>query len=167
MPSIRAGRCRMAAAATVLFALLCASSASAAGTITVCGSGCDSTTIQGGIGLATDGDTINVGPGTYAEDVTVNKSVTLVGAGSGTSGSIVKGVVGGGSSTFAVAAPGVVIDSFRISRFGNSVADWNDDLNSAGVSVPGQTNTVELKNSRLLGNRTGIDINNSNGNSIH
>ena len=50
---------------------------------------------------------------------------------------------------------------------GNAVATWNDPLNSAGVSIQGQGNSAEIRNSKFAGNRTGIDINNSNGNSIH
>ena len=77
------------------------------------------------------------------------------------------GPIGGGGSTIQVTAGGVVVDGFTITRAGNNVADWNLALNTAGVAVQGQGNTVELRNSKLTGNRTGIDINNSNGNSIH
>lgn len=42
-------------------------------------------TIQAAINAATGGDTINVVAGTYVENVTVNKSVTLIGAGQGAS----------------------------------------------------------------------------------
>ena len=170
MPGLRVGRGRMAAAASILFALAFASSASAAGTVTVCKPGgpvCDASTIQGGIALASDGDTITVGPGSYSEDVAVNKTITLQGSGSGAGGSVIKGVVGGSGTTVQIGAPAVIVDGFQITRFGNSVSDWNEDLNTIGVAVQGQGNTVELKNSKLFGNRTAIDINNSNGNSIH
>src|SRR5687767_11971525 len=40
-------------------------------------------TIDGAIGKASSGDTINVAAGTYSGDVNVNKSVTLLGAQAG------------------------------------------------------------------------------------
>jgi uncharacterized repeat protein (TIGR01451 family) len=66
--------------------LLCAGEprAATAGTITVCPAGpptCDYETIQAALDGATDGDAILVGAGTYLENVNVNKSVTLQGAG--------------------------------------------------------------------------------------
>ncbi|MBK8490836.1 MAG: right-handed parallel beta-helix repeat-containing protein [Saprospirales bacterium] len=63
---------------------------------------------------------------------------------------------------------GVILDGFTITRAGNNVTDWNNSgLNFAGVAIQGQTNNAEIKNCKLIGNRTGIDINNSNGNNIH
>lgn len=46
---------------------------------TVCASGCTYTTIQAAIATAGAGDTITVSAGTYAENLTVNKAVALVG----------------------------------------------------------------------------------------
>ncbi|QLQ06868.1 MAG: hypothetical protein HZY76_13030 [Anaerolineae bacterium] len=51
--------------------------------ITVCASGCDHTTIQAAINAAANGDTISVSAGTYTENIVVNKSVELSGAGAG------------------------------------------------------------------------------------
>src|SRR3954470_22623043 len=93
---------------------------------TVCApSGCDFTTIQAAVNAASPGDTINVGPGEYDEDVTVNKQVTIIGSGTDANpavGSTVKGPIGPGpgGSTFQVTAGGVVIDGFRITRAGNN-----------------------------------------------
>jgi hypothetical protein len=124
------------------------------------------TTIQAGIAAADPGETVQVCAGTYLEDVLVNKTVTLQGDGIGQS--IVSGPIGGGNGTFFVQAAGVVIDGFTITREGNNPTDWNNPaLNSVGVAVQSQGNTVELRNSRLFGNRTAVDINNTNGNSIH
>ncbi len=123
-------------------------------------------TVQQGVDRVVVGGTIHVLPGTYHEDVLINKAnVKLLGA--GIDSAIVSGVSGGGSAALQVGAQSVVIDGFTITRDGNAVATWNDPLNSAGVAVQGQTNSVELRNSKLTGNRTGIDINNSNGNNIH
>ncbi len=51
---------------------------------TVCASGCAYTSIQSAINAAAPGATITIGPGTYTENVVVNKSVTLKGSGSST-----------------------------------------------------------------------------------
>ncbi len=128
---------------------------------------CAVKTIQKGIDLVDAGGTVNVAAGTYNEDVNANKAnVTLQGAGIDVS--TIVGPIGGSGTTVQVSAGGVVIDGFTITRDGNNTTDWNNPgLNSAGVAVQSQGNTVELRNSKLTGNRTGIDINNSNSNSIH
>src|SRR6516165_6322004 len=71
---------KLVLAATVAVALLATSANALAATKTVCSSGCDSTTIQGAIALASSGDTITVAAGTYEEAVEVNKTLTLEGA---------------------------------------------------------------------------------------
>jgi nitrous oxidase accessory protein NosD len=126
--------------------------------VTVCASGCAATTIQAGVNLATSGDTVDVGPGVYVEDVNVNKSLTLNGAGADQT--TISGAIGGPGTTVQASAAGVVIDGFTITRQGNNVADWNTaGLNSAGVAVQGMSASVELRNSHITGNRTAIDVN--------
>jgi len=49
--------------------------------LTVCSSGCNYTIIQEAINNSADGDTIQVGAGTYTEGIFINKSITLTGAG--------------------------------------------------------------------------------------
>ncbi|MES2306634.1 MAG: right-handed parallel beta-helix repeat-containing protein [Gemmatimonadota bacterium] len=123
-------------------------------------------TIQGEVDIAVAGDAVLARAGTYPEDVVANKA-NLKLKGAGIDASVIVGPIGGPGSTIAIAAAGILIDGFTITRAGNTVADWNGALNSAGVAVQGQTNSVELRNSKLSGLRTGVDINNSNGNSIH
>ncbi len=122
-------------------------------------------TIQVGVRQVSPNGTVHVAPGIYHEDVTVEKPLNLLGAGIDTSA--ISGVSGGGSATIQVGASGVLIDGFTITRDGNAMATWNDSLNSTGVAVQGLANRAEIRNSKFTGNRTGIDINNSNGNSIH
>lgn len=77
-------RRRMIIAMAASAAMALAASEADAATLSVCGSGCTSTTIQGAIGVADAGDTIQVGEGTYFENVVVNKPLTLEGAGAAT-----------------------------------------------------------------------------------
>jgi VCBS repeat-containing protein len=122
--------------------------------------------IQEGIDLANTGGTVHVLAGTYTEDVLVDKALTLQGAGAGTTS--ISGPIGGAGSTVIAGASGVVVDGFTITRVGNNLTDWNNPgLNTAGLAVQGQTTSAEVRNSVFTGNRTGIDVNNSNGNSIH
>jgi hypothetical protein len=134
------------------------------------GNGSDNTnyiTINDGIAGALIGGTVQVAAGTYNEDVTVNKSVKVLGA--GPTGTNVIGPIGGsGSSTFFIGASNVELAGFTITRAGNNTTDWNNGgLNSAGVSVQGTSIAgMLLRDNLITGNRTGIDINNSNGHTI-
>jgi hypothetical protein len=121
--------------------------------------------IQTAVNAAAVNTVVNIEAGVYHEDVTVNKQITLQGA--GLNSTTVSGAIGGGSATFQVSANGVVIDGFTITRDGNAAATWNDPgLNTAGVAVQTGGN-AEIRNCKFIGNRTAIDINNSNGNNIH
>ena len=130
----------------------------------------DTTTpsIQRAINAAGSNYTVHVGPGTFIEDVSANKTgLKLIG--SGVASTTLKGAIGGPSgSTIAVAANNVEISNFHITRDGNNPANWyNAGLNSAGISVQGQTILNLLVHDNLItGNRTGIDVNNSNGHTI-
>jgi len=70
----------------LLLSLLC--SPAWAATYTVCASGCDYNTVQGGVNAASDGDTVSVSGGPYAEDVVSHASgsstssyITIAGTG--------------------------------------------------------------------------------------
>lgn len=78
------------------------------------------TTIQAAINDAatTTGDVIEVDAGTYTENVTVNKSLTIKGANFGTTGCgtrVAESIVAGGTGTaFTISANDVTIDGFNI-----------------------------------------------------
>lgn len=101
------------------------SSAHASGTtFTVCSSGCAFTSIQSAIDDAgtRNGDTIDVGAGTFAENVTINKSLTLAGAQAGVDArnrsageSILKSVSISGASN-------VTVDGFQFNGSGSQVS---------------------------------------------
>lgn len=113
-------------------------------------------TIQGEVGVAQAGDTVLVKPGTYQEDVVVNKAnLKLLGAGAGQS--TIVGTMGDSTvTTLEVSAggAGALIDGFTVTRAGNTVADWNGPLNNQGVAIYG--NGTTLQHTQVTGNRNGI-----------
>ena len=124
-------------------------------------------TINYAISQSGVGDTVNVAAGTYDEDVNVNKDgMTLLG--DGPSVSIIRGPIGGDGATVRVSASNVTVAGFTITRLGNNTTDWNNPgLNSAGIAIIGQALTGMLvRDNLIMGNRTGIDINNSNGHTV-
>jgi CSLREA domain-containing protein len=123
--------------------------------------------VQEGIDAVTPSGTVNVYGGTYDEDVTVNKAgVQLLGAGAGSTN--IRGPIGGPGTTVQIVASNVTIAGFTITRLGNNTTDWNNPgLNSAGVAIQGQPIAGAVIHDNILtGNRTAIDINNSNGHTV-
>ncbi|MDA8744149.1 tandem-95 repeat protein [Rubripirellula amarantea] len=127
----------------------------------------ESGSIQRGVDAADVGNTVNVAAETFVEDVDISKSVHLLGAGP-VGGTTILGAKGGSHATFDVNASNVEIEGFTITREGNNAAEWNDPtLNSAGISIQGQGFTgTFVHDNTIVGNRTAIDVNNSNGHSI-
>lgn len=126
----------------------------------------DYPTIQQAINAATNGDTIQVAAGTYIEDININK--TLIVTGAGVVNTTISGAIGGDSATVRISANNVEVSGFKITREGNNTTDWNNaGLNSAGVAVQGATITgMNIHDNLITQNRTGIDLNNSNGHTI-
>lgn len=108
------------------------------------------------------GGTVQVAAGGYNEDVAVAKSVTINGA--GVASTTVTGPIGGGTSTFQIAANNVTIRNFKITRAGNNLADWNNPgLNTAGIAIQGAFTGATVNNNLITGMRTAVDVNNSSG----
>jgi parallel beta-helix repeat protein len=125
--------------------------------------GCSST-IQGAINAAPPNVPITVYPGTYDEDVNVNKpGIRLLGSGAGSTN--IRGTMADATtSTVAITASNVTVAGFTITRLGNNTTDWNNNLNVAGISIQGQAVTNALVRDNIFtGNRNGIDVNDSSG----
>jgi parallel beta-helix repeat protein len=120
------------------------------------------TGLQAVVNAAAAGDTVVVAPGTYNEQVTISKSITLEGAQFGVDArsprgqeSVVDGV--SGSTAFVVQANDVTIDGFTIS--GNT----NANLFGAGLYIaPGVTGT-QVKNDIIQDNIVGMFLENAPG----
>lgn len=132
-----------AASATAIAALLLlgmAGPAAAVPVITVCASGCDATTIQGAVDLATAGDTIEVAAGTYTEVVNLDKADLVL---RGAQGGVDARSRSGATETvllagqFKLLADGITIDGFTM--------DMNSTATSA-VQGTGISGTQILNN---------------------
>ncbi len=125
-------------------------------------------TIQAAVDAAPtlNGHTITVDAGTYDEDVNVNKTLSIIGSGAGSTS--IRGIFGGDGATVRISANNVEIAGFTITRLGNNTTDWNDPtLNSAGIAIQGTSISGALiRDNIITGNRTGIDINNSSTHTI-
>ncbi len=120
-------------------------------------------TIQGAFTAAKAGDTIKVMPGTYKENVSVSKAVTLLGAGAD-----VTKIVGtdGNKTPLTFNTNNATVSGFTITHeyTQDELNAWN--FNNNGVIFhQGKTGNT-LKDCVVTLNRNGIYINNATGNTI-
>jgi hypothetical protein len=142
--------------ALAVLLMLGARPASAA-TLEVCQHGCPYTQLVPALAAARSGDTITVGPGTYAGGVTIDVSVKLVGAGSGAT--IIRG--GGPVLTIGVAGapsePTVTIEGVTVTG-GVTVGNLTPFSGRGGgiyiprAAGPSTGATVTIRNSVIRGN---------------
>ena len=122
----------------------------------VCQRGCPYTQLGPALAAAHRGDTITIGPGTYAGGLTIDVSVKLVGAGSGAT--IISG--GGPVPTIGVAdapsEPTVTIEGVTVTG-GVTVGNLTRSAVGAAASIPRAAGpstgaTVTIRNSVIRGN---------------
>jgi hypothetical protein len=151
-----AGRLALLVPAVAVLLLLGARPASAA-TLEVCQRGCPYSQLGPALAAAHSGDTITIGPGTYAGGVTIDVSVKLVGAGPGAT--IVSG--GGPVLTIGVAdapsEPTVTIEGVTVTG-GVTIGNLTPFSGRGGgiyiprAAGPSTGATVTIRNSVIRGN---------------
>ncbi|HSI83462.1 MAG TPA: choice-of-anchor Q domain-containing protein [Candidatus Methylacidiphilales bacterium] len=111
--------------------------------------------IQQGIGLVAGGGTVNVGPGTFGETVSISKSLTLSGDTVGT-GTIIDGeLVRPGVRIAANRDVVVTLQNISITRgvSGYTSAFYPSDISGAGLWIEGfSTGIVSVQNVKIYGN---------------
>jgi|GEM_PF-6650526 len=109
-------------------------------------------TIQAAVDAASPGDTIAVAAGTYNENVTITKSLTLNGAQAGnavagrtfaSSGESTVAGVADGIGTITVNAPNVTIDGFSLSDVRSAFAVYAVVVKSGGASAKITNNVID------------------------
>ena len=120
----------------------------------------DHTHIQLAIDRAGEGDTILVEPGTYFEQVIIDKSVNLIGA--GCENTLIDGE--GEINVITITADRVNVTGFSIT---NSSIDWSwqDDLNNGAIFVD-NVNSCTISNNTIAGNCFGVRMEDAECNSI-
>lgn len=109
-------------------------------------------TIAGAMDKASDGQTVIVAAGEYAEHVTVSKSLTLQGANSSMSCLATRGdesvITGSASGAVSITADGVVFSGFQVTSAVNNLG--------TGIWMSGDTENVVMSNNLVTGNQIGI-----------
>jgi parallel beta-helix repeat protein len=139
-----------------IFLLLVGTCVCSAAVVTVDDSGsADYTTIQAAVDGAISGDTIQVSPGTYNENINVNKQVSIISTDGASDTSVI--AASGYDHVFNVTAAGVTINGFSISGAIN--------VDMAGIYLSSNNNI--LINNEVSENWHGIYLDSSNDNEVN
>ncbi|MGA9141397.1 MAG: NosD domain-containing protein, partial [Methanocella sp.] len=114
-------------------------------------------TIQAAIDAAGDGDTILVDSGTYAENLIIEKALTLIGMDTGSGRPVVNG---NGSTAIAIIENGVSIQGFMITGAKGPVST----IEPAGIYVYGSN--VTIADNIVSGNYNGIYLGGSSNDDL-
>jgi parallel beta-helix repeat protein len=145
------------------------------------------TDIQSAIDAVAEGGTVNVASGTYEENVTINKQLSLIGdvgdgsVGVGENAPTVIGLVDGDKSTITINASGVTVKGFIIqndtsgfpgvvvsSAISDSIIRNNEitNVNAPGIILGATSYENLITKNKVYGNSEGINIWGSNNNVI-
>jgi parallel beta-helix repeat protein len=114
----------------------------------------DYQTIQEAVNAASVGDTILVAPGTYHENIILNKSILLIGESK--ENTIIIG--SGNGDVIHISSSKVKVSYFTIKNSGNNLGD-------AGIELNGSTNS-SISGCNLMNNHCGIFLNSSDHNML-
>lgn len=115
-----------------------------------------SSSIARGIGVASAGDTVNVGPGTYTDqNVTIDKQLTISGTGSGSNASSNTILAPTSGTAVTISASGVTLNNLRIAG-----AD-NTSLSNVGIYINSVLSNLTLSNLVVTNHGYGITIHNN------
>ena len=130
----RGPRIAVLAAVLTATAWLGAVPASAA-TWTVCRSGCTYTQVGPAVAAASSGDTVSVGPGTYLGGFTINKNLTLDGAGAQ------RTIVSGGGPVLTIGSYGSTIEP-TVAINGITVTGGVTDTSPESIPTTGKAGVI-------------------------
>jgi hypothetical protein len=110
------------------------------------GSGKTYSTIQAAITASKAGDTISIDAGTYNETITVNKGITITGA--GIDQTIINGINGGNGILINAAAGTLTISSITV----NGTAGASAGIETAALYIKGANGTVDVNGCKIVAN---------------
>jgi nitrous oxidase accessory protein len=122
----------------------------------------DYSSIQQAIDNAVAGDVILVRNGTYHENITVNKRLSLIGL-NGTQRPVIDG--GGAAIVVKISADGVLLQGFNVTN-SSSYDSYGDSHLGGGIQIFGASECVIANNTACNNLVCGISLVNANNNTI-